>query len=157
MSLEYLEESVTVSIPGRPVGKGRPRFGKGKVYTPEPTRNAENTLQFYFRQACWVPLEGPLSLTVAFCFKYPRSWSKARREAVEGGEEPWYMGKPDLDNLLKLVKDAGNGILWRDDAQVVSIEADKVYSVENQTIINVFSHVSLSLHGLYERIARSAN
>jgi Holliday junction resolvase RusA-like endonuclease len=91
------------------------------------------------RAQCPTPLEGPLELSVTFYFKRPQSWLKARRDAVDDGETPWYMGKPDLDNLVKLVKDAGNGILWRDDAQVVRLDADKVYGPENETIINVFT------------------
>lgn len=87
--------------------------------------------------ACPRPLEGPLELGVWFQFRYPRSWTKAARDAVEEGTEPWYTGKPDLDNLLKLVGDAGNGVLWGDDAQVVTVEAHKVYSTESQTIINL--------------------
>ncbi len=33
----------------------------------------------------------------------------------------------DLDNLLKGFLDAGNGILWHDDAQIVELRANKVY------------------------------
>lgn len=129
----------TIEIPGRPVPKGRPRLGGTRVFTPRRTREAEMNLQAYMKQACRTPLEGPLELSVWFSFRYPRSWPKAARQAVEDGGEPWYTGKPDLDNLVKLVKDAGNGILWRDDAQVVVLEAHKVYSVENGTTINLMT------------------
>lgn len=129
---------VIVSVPGRPVPKGRPRLGRHGVYTPEATSGAERVLQAYFKQECPVPLEGPLELTVSFCFRRPNSWSKAERQVVdEDGGEPWHVGRPDLDNLLKLLKDAGNGILWNDDAQVVKIDAVKVYAAENETVVNV--------------------
>ncbi len=126
---------VTVTIPGRPVAKGRPRLGRHGVYTPKTTSDAEESLQWALREACPVPLEGPLELSVRFCFRYPKSWRKAARDAVENGAEPWYMGRPDLDNLLKLLTDAGNGILWKDDAQVVEVKAMKMYSVEDQTVV----------------------
>ncbi|MDI9559696.1 MAG: RusA family crossover junction endodeoxyribonuclease, partial [Pseudomonadota bacterium] len=35
--------------------------------------------------------------------------------------------KPDLDNLLKALKDAMTGIVWHDDAQIVSLSARKDY------------------------------
>lgn len=132
------QQMVIVTVPGTPIAKGRPRMvAHGHPYTPERTRDAEQSLALFFKQACRKPLEGPLELIVAFSFHYPRSWPKAQREAVENGEEPWHVGKPDLDNLVKLVKDAGNGILWRDDAQIVTIEACKVYGVEAETTINL--------------------
>ena len=36
--------------------------------------------------------------------------------------------KPDIDNLIKAILDAGNGVLWHDDNQVVSVNAAKRYS-----------------------------
>lgn len=37
------------------------------------------------------------------------------------------MRKPDLDNLVKALKDALTGIVWKDDAQIVSLCARKTY------------------------------
>lgn len=130
---------VALTIPGRPVAKGRPRFtSSGHVYTPQATAEWEEVLQAQMKKVCNTPLEGPLELEIYFCFRVPVSWPKWKREAAEE-EEPWYMGKPDLDNLIKLVKDAGNGILWRDDAQVVKLEAHKNYSRREETAINLMS------------------
>ena len=36
--------------------------------------------------------------------------------------------KVDLDNLEKFVKDAGNGILWRDDCLICNVSKVKLYS-----------------------------
>lgn len=94
-------------------------------------------MQGEMRQACPTPLEGPLELCLFFCFKRPQSWPKARRDAVDDGDEPWYTGRPDLDNLVKTVKDAAQGILYLDDAQVVKLEAFKVYAAESETGIQV--------------------
>lgn len=35
--------------------------------------------------------------------------------------------KPDLDNYVKSVTDAGNGVLWKDDGQICWILAEKIY------------------------------
>ena len=134
---------VILNVSGRPQAKGRPKFHqkptrRGRYgYTPEHTRDAEAALQAEMRAVCSVPLEGPLELCLFFCFKRPASWPAARRHKVDMGYESYYTGKPDLDNLVKLVKDAGNGILWRDDAQVVKLEAHKMYSSESETGIQV--------------------
>ena len=45
--------------------------------------------------------------------------------------------KPDTDNILKIVKDALNGVLWKDDAQVVSDKVEKFYSQELRLVISV--------------------
>lgn len=131
-----------VQIPGRPVAKGRPRFTQTArgvhTFTPERTANWEMVVQAEMYKVCPKPLDGPLELSVSFIFHYPKNWAKVKREAAEEGESVWYEGKPDLDNLVKLIKDAGNGIIWRDDAQVVKLEADKCYGATNETVINVF-------------------
>ena len=105
-------------------------------------------MQAEMRRACSYisPAPGPMAVSIAFCFRRPQSWPKAQRDAVDNGQEPWYTGKPDLDNLIKLVKDAGNGILWVDDSQIVQLEATKVYTAESETIINVFT---LSTHPIF--------
>ena len=129
--------SVTVTIPGTPVAKGRPRIGLGKAYTPGKTAAAEVALGWEFREVCREPLDGPLNLAVSFYFEPPRRWRKARREAIEAGHVEHHTGRPDLDNLLKLVLDAGNCILWHDDAQVSTIVASKSVAKQARTSITV--------------------
>lgn len=130
---------ITLMVDGKPQAKGRPRFtGTGRAYTPERTRTAEEIMQGEMRQACPAPLEGPLELGISFRFRRPQNWSRAKREAIDDGLEVWHTGRPDLDNLIKLVKDAGNGVLWRDDAQIVRLEADKIYAAKDETVINLF-------------------
>ena len=38
--------------------------------------------------------------------------------------------KPDVDNLVKAVKDALKGLLYQDDAQIIHLEASKAYGPE---------------------------
>ena len=138
---DALEQRIVIlTVAGRPVPKGRPRLDTRRtshIYTPQRTQEAEEIMQGEMRQACSVPMDGPLGLSLYFSFRRPNSWRKALRDAVDDGDEPWYTGKPDLDNLIKLVKDAGNKILWLDDAQVVHLEAFKNYGPENETTINL--------------------
>lgn len=56
-----------------------------------------------------------------FYFEIPKSTPKKNRaEAV-------HTKKPDLDNLVKFIKDCLNGEAWKDDSQVVSLFAQKIY------------------------------
>lgn len=122
---------VLIDLPGLPRGKGRPRFamrgGRPSTYTDDKTRSFEGAL----RQAAQVamagrpPLECAVVMDMRAVFPVPASWSKKKQaEALAGMLRP--TGKPDADNLLK-VSDGLNGIVFRDDAQVVRAVVEKRY------------------------------
>ena len=128
---------VIIWAPGVPVAKGRPRLGRtGHPYTPEKTKVAQDALSWEMRRQCQGPLAGPLVVSLGFAFRAPGRLGRKARESLEE-QEAFRAGRPDLDNLVKLVLDAANGILWRDDAQVVRIEATKHYGEEAGTTVNV--------------------
>lgn len=66
----------------------------------------------------------------------PASWSAKRRELAAAGAI-CATKKPDADNVLKGIKDGCNGIVWRDDAQVVRIHLSKRYSERPQALVRV--------------------
>ena len=45
--------------------------------------------------------------------------------------------KPDIDNLLKFVMDAMNGVFYKDDSQIVDVDIKKQYSNTPCTIITI--------------------
>ena len=47
------------------------------------------------------------------------------------------MGRPDVDNCSKLVLDALNGILWRDDAQICELSVTRRYADAPQATLKV--------------------
>jgi Holliday junction resolvase RusA-like endonuclease len=102
-----------------PRGKGRPRLGRYGVHTDATTRRYESTLAALAR-AAWrkPPLEGPLHVAVKFVFKPPARWVRDHHTTT-----------PDADNLLKGL-DSMNGILWKDDSQIVKISAQKFYAFD---------------------------
>lgn len=116
-------------VAGAPVGKGRPRFSKasGRAFTPQKTANAEAFVKSEaLRQVGQPVLVGPLELQLIATATVPDSWSNKKRAAALAGElKP--TGKPDLDNLAKLYADALNGILWKDDSQLVRMALEKRY------------------------------
>ncbi|WP_236905837.1 RusA family crossover junction endodeoxyribonuclease [Collimonas pratensis] len=120
-------------VDGQPVAKGRPRFarvGKGvKAYTPAKTATYEQQVSWAAKAAMRgaSPLAGPVELYVLLYMQIPASYSKAKRaRAISGDLRP--TGKPDLDNVVKGIKDACNNIVWADDSQVVRMVASKHYA-----------------------------
>jgi Holliday junction resolvase RusA-like endonuclease len=66
----------------------------------------------------------------------PASYSKKRIQAcLSGAEMP--AKKPDLDNMIKAVKDGLNGVAWKDDAQVVKVLALKYYGESPRADIRI--------------------
>lgn len=133
--------TLTITIPGKPMGKQRPRASKRggfvRLYTPEQTVNAETFTKLCAMDQVGQPmLEGPLVVAMHAVFDVPDSWSKKKKaDALSGALRP--TGKPDLDNLAKLYSDALNKVVWGDDAQIVSMALSKSYGTEPGVVITV--------------------
>ena len=64
------------------------------------------------------PFDGEIWLGVKAYFEIPKSKTKKFKEAAEAGEiHP--RTKPDLDNIIKMLKDVCNGVFWTDDKIIV--------------------------------------
>lgn len=126
---------VTFKVDGVPVPKGRARYVRRgnhiSTYTPEKTRTYETLIKDAARQAMGVsePLETPVSLYLYIRVPIPASATKKRLQAIaDGSEKP--TKKPDASNVLKSVEDGMNGVVYKDDSQIVNIHVTKVYSSE---------------------------
>lgn len=116
-------------IPMVPVAKGRPRFGNGRTFTPKKTKDAENLIQAVVKKQFKLkPFDGPLRVEVVFMFERPKS-SKNEYPIV----------RPDLDNIFKLVADALNGILWKDDSQIIELASMKIYDVRPGILLTLYA------------------
>jgi len=128
-----LSSAYEFTIPGPPVGKGRPRMtarhGIARSYTPAKTVAYEQLVREAWLHAgshAVFPPDVPLWVWVHAWFAVPKSASKARRAALL--DRGWCLKKPDGDNILKVVTDALNGIAYHDDAQVVDARVLKRYT-----------------------------
>ena len=124
---------LTFSVDANPVGKQRARYAKRgnfvQTYTPDKTRNYESLIKEAAIQAMGSSecLETPVNLYLYIRTPIPQSYSKKRSEAcLNGSEKP--IKKPDASNVLKSVEDAMNGVVYKDDSQIVNIHVSKVYS-----------------------------
>ena len=115
-----------------PIPKGRPRMTRnGHTYTPKKTRDAEAHLKemIAFHMDGIAPVEGPVSVNIVFTFKQPKS----NKTAV-------HTQRPDLDNCFKLVTDAMNGIVYKDDSQIVWFAGVKMWGDSGGIDIEVKSY-----------------
>lgn len=134
---------ITFEIPGDPVAKARPRAamvgGRARLYTPAKTEKYEARVAVFGQQAMAgrPALTGAVALSVAAYFPIPASWPKKRQEAARTGAE-LHTKRPDLDNVLKAIKDGLNGIVWGDDSQVAVLrECRKGYSDTPRVVVTV--------------------
>lgn len=106
-------------IKGECVAKGRPRFTKsGRAYTPQKTKQYEKLVKTVIMAQQLEPLDGPLQVEITVYRKIPQSFSKEKRaEAIAGVVLP--ETKPDIDNYVKSMLDASNGLLFPDDNAVL--------------------------------------
>ena len=102
-----------VCIPGRPIAWARAGRSGHASFTPRRYATWKKKAQAVMLASCGRrPFTGPVVLKVYAAFGGP------------GVRRP-HVARPDADNILKGVLDAGNGILWGDDAQVHHIEMRK--------------------------------
>lgn len=120
---------LVVTIPGEPVAQGRGRafrVGNGiRMFDPAKSRGWKRVAAVFMAQArnaagVYAPLDGPLDVAVV------ATWATLK-SAPKKNPPVYKVSRPDGDNVLKAVLDAGNGILWADDAMCVRLSVEKRY------------------------------
>lgn len=134
--------AVVITVYGKPATQGskrpRPIFkgrGDDKVFTGKVAQVEENTekhkaWRIAVKEAALAAVDGlpriedaPVHINVVFCFDKPKSAPKRRRTW------PITRSSGDVDKLQRAALDAlTDAGVFRDDAQVVRIVADKVFT-----------------------------
>ena len=136
-------------VPGEPVAKGRAKAAKkGKfitIYTPEKTVNYEGLIA----HSAMVAMAGRDLLTEAaeveldIRVSIPKSMSKKNRQlAIDGLIVP--TKKPDIDNVETAIFDGMNGVVWKDDVQVVQVKKRKRYA-ETPGVVVIVRELNLKV------------
>jgi Holliday junction resolvase RusA-like endonuclease len=129
-------------VPGVPVPKGRPRAFSSptgiRMHTPKATKEYERKVQAEAGAAMrgTIPFGRPVSLYVAIFLPIPASWPK-KRQTLARIEVIAATNPPDVDNVLKAIKDGMNGIVYEDDSQVIEVAASKKYGTEPRVEVRV--------------------
>ena len=128
---------LTINIPGAPIAKKRPRFARrGKFVTTYNDQQTEEgkficLMQTQLNGHKPIPAGTPIYLQAQFHMPFPASMSAKKRATAI------HTKKPDVDNMLKFLKDCANGVLWIDDSQVVWVCAQKLYSDNPRTEVEL--------------------
>lgn len=125
---------ITFTVPGKPQGKGRPRFTKnGRTYTPEKTAEYEALIKRMYLLQGGKLFEGAVKLSILILYPIPKSTTKKDRELmVSGSILP--TKKPDGDNVEKAVADALNKVAYLDDSQIIEAKWQKIYAADDEHI-----------------------
>lgn len=83
-----------------------------------------------------LPLTGALSVDVRFYRPIQKSISKIERQRRLLGQSLPTV-KPDIDNYVKAILDALNGLAFKDDSQIAVLYARKLYSDNPRTEIEI--------------------
>lgn len=127
------------TVYGKPQGKARPRFTRtGHAYTPDSTREYEDMVRMAYiaAEGHKIPAGVPVSVDITAWYAIPKSAPKKLRERMASGEfVP--LTRPDVDNCLKVVLDALNGLAWHDDAQITQATVRKVYGISPMVRVEI--------------------
>lgn len=109
-------------IRGNPVPQGRPKFFRRDnfvgAYDPKKSKSWKEIIYYRAMAGGAQVQEGPLYLILHFKLQKPKTLSKTVQHHVK---------RPDLDNLIKAVKDGLKGVCYKDDCQIIRIAATKEY------------------------------
>lgn len=127
-------------VEGNIVGKQRPRVNMytGNVYTPNKTKDYEEWIKqsFFLKYPKFEILENRVSIEIIAYLKIPKNTSKVKtNEMLENKISP--LKKPDIDNIGKIVLDALNKYVIKDDIQISKINIEKKYSEEEKLYIKI--------------------
>ena len=121
---------VKLTILGQPQAKKRHRMTKtGHSYNPQS--EVEAAIRWEMRQQLvgHEPFSGPCRLTIEATFLRPKSHFGSGRNAgrVKANAPRHHTVKPDCDNITKIYADCLNGLVFKDDRQIVEATCVKQY------------------------------
>jgi len=132
---------ISFTIPGKPVAQGRPRAARRgnriMMYDPKPSKDyKEYVAKIAKEYAPEEPTEAALGVQMKIYREIPKSTTKKDRKLInEGLKRP--VVRPDTDNYTKAILDALNGIIYKDDSQIVDLKASKYYSDDPRVEIKI--------------------
>lgn len=149
-----------IIIPGDPIPKARHRSSivnkriviydsqkkeKDKVsaFLKKFIIHVQNGTEGYFelQQDLYdILLSSYFEVEMIFYMKMPKNASEKKKKMMQENEIK-HTCKPDVSNMIKFYEDCANGIIWKDDKQIVKIRAEKRYARVPFTLLNIFGYI----------------
>jgi Holliday junction resolvase RusA-like endonuclease len=135
--------NIFFEIPGNIQAQERPKFstqnGHARAVDPIKSRDFKHFVKMVAAEHAPAALiETEIRLFVDIYRPMPKAISdskKKRADAISGVLRP--TKKPDLDNLVKGIKDGLSKVIWRDDAQIVEMTVRKFYSENPKAVVKI--------------------
>jgi len=143
-----MSEPKSFFVPGVPVPKGSAKafMNKGMKFPVVIQDNVEkqkpwaSSIGYSAQMSGFEVKNGPVSIGVTFYMPRLKSHfgTGKNSERVKDSAPTYHISKPDLDKLIRCVKDALTGIAWKDDSQVcVCTRLEKIYSLQPGALITI--------------------
>ena len=137
--------TLAFTVTGEPKGQPRPRAFARKMGAIHVARFYDGDVADEWKRAVQIVVldasivhKWPLTLgpvAISMCFSLPRPKSHFGAKGLKPSAPVHHSGKPDADNLAKLVMDqiTKSERVWRDDSQVVSLRVEKFWASGNES------------------------
>lgn len=132
-------------VRGEPKGQPRPRAFARKMGAVHVARFYDSDVADGWKRAVylgvieaankagWQVTTGPVAVTLRFSMPRPKSHFGAK--GIKPSAPQAHVGKPDADNLAKLILDQATRTerIWRDDSQVVEMHVVKWWAIDQDS------------------------
>lgn len=136
------KDILDIVVLGDPVAQERTKvnFWTHQVYDPAKSKRYKKKIREEARNLCdsvpYFAPKTPLVITACIYRTIPQSFNKQEKELAEIGDK-LPVTRPDVDNYLKGILDALNGVAYKDDNQITAIHVYKFYSVNPRIEIEI--------------------
>ena len=140
-------EIIELTIVGEPMPKqsvkqGKDHYGNKVFYTDSKIKQREKEILEQVNNVVgdnhqlW---QGkPIIATITYVYQFPKTMSKKMMNLAQQGKIIYKTTKPDVgDNLNKLILDVLEGVIYRNDSEIVELKTSKVYGNESRTEISL--------------------
>ena len=133
---------ISLTVPGVPQGKQRPRWSKRGTYTPKKTVIYETYIKelFVIKYPDFQPMCEPIKVLLNVYVNIPKSASNKKKLLMKNGVL-CPVKRPDLDNVIKIFCDALQSVAYMNDTQIVEIRAIKRYSDRPRVFLRIYDRL----------------
>lgn len=129
----------------KPIPWARPAPGShGRMYDTQFKIKQEYLVRFRNAYNSLYLTQEPLVVHAEYNFAPPRSYSNRDKANALAGGIPYTTC--DIDNITKFVFDLFNGVIWKDDRQILGVCAVKKYAVKDSISLKVWQWIPSSLN-----------